>query len=75
MKFKRINLTKKHSFFFFKNEIMQLHIKLLINILWFKNINFIFLNRFLFNSTIFFKDHLKMFCIESGRSQSVKKKF
>jgi len=75
MKFKRLTIIKKYSFFFFKNELVQLHLKLLTYSLWNKNINFLFLNKFLKNSNFFFKRNLKQFCIESGRSKSIKKKF
>jgi ribosomal protein S14 len=75
MKFKRLKLTKKYSFFFFKNELIQLHLKFLVYSLWNKNINFLFLNKFFSNCIFFFNKSLNNFCIESGRSKNVKKKF
>jgi len=74
MKFKRLIAIKKYSFFFLKNELIQLHLKLLTYTLWNKNINFLFLNKFFNNSSFFFRKTLKRFCIESGRSRNTKKK-
>ena len=76
MKFKRLQSSQKQYYSYIKNEQLQLQINILIRSLWYRNISFLFLNKKLLMSILFFsKNNIKNYCFESGRSKNLKKEF
>jgi hypothetical protein len=76
MKFTRLRFSIKDYYSYIKNECFQKDSIILSYSLYNKNINHLFLNKQLITTLYYFsKIKLKNYCIESGRSKNIQKKF
>jgi ribosomal protein S14 len=75
MKFKRLFIRKKYNNLFRKSEIIKRKLQILMCSLLNKNIIFFFLNMYLQKNLSLNSISIRNYCIESGRSRGLQKKF